>query len=448
MDFIKLYKKLAVKVDCINSKGSGVLYQPKDDEFSYVITAKHCLEGTDSRNPQKFDKNNIKIFFTEDKNKVKSLKVLDFVVSENEDLAVIKVEKNKKIHQILASEPGNHEDLVLYGFPEIYENDEEIMWRGQRLKCKLNDFIDKKIELSINPSLIQDFVKEEDYLVGLSGSGVFAEIENKIVLVGIFVATKSVSGAYGALISYDINSINELLKEHKMEELLPEKLFTFDKYIDLAFANGDINTLTVLKSHASKIKEIKPIDIMNVFKDNMYLPKKINWEKEILNDYFWIGWIKFLTYNYLDSDLRPIIINNNLMISRGRSKYTLFSKREQRIRFFYTESYDLKKVSYNFYLKYFEDISNDEIVVINTKHEFNAPKKFDAKDLTTKILLDISNPADGPMNVPDIDKSWYKKNPKFIHLNVISDGIFSLDSSNSYDENIKKIKKKIGEVYK
>ena len=45
MDINEKYEQLAVKVKCNGLEGSGCLFQPDSDTFTYVLTAKHCLEG-------------------------------------------------------------------------------------------------------------------------------------------------------------------------------------------------------------------------------------------------------------------------------------------------------------------------------------------------------------------------------------------------------------------
>lgn len=91
------YSQMAVRIQVGGTKpslGSGCLFQPHSDEYSYVLTAKHCLIGKDFDNPNVLELSDISIFRDSDFGGEK-LNVISYKIHEDDsyDIACIIVKK-------------------------------------------------------------------------------------------------------------------------------------------------------------------------------------------------------------------------------------------------------------------------------------------------------------------------------------------------------------------
>lgn len=172
--------KITSMICGVPSIGSGVLYQtPNRYNYNYILTARHII-SEDSHTEFEFNKiQSIEIDYYTDKFeklitlKGKKLVESDIVIFENEDLAIIKINKIEGINfpSILVSDDLENDELVFSCWSVFKANEEAL----SLFKFNRNDPSEKKIVLVDNVS--------REYLNGLSGSGVF--IHNKNKLLGI-----------------------------------------------------------------------------------------------------------------------------------------------------------------------------------------------------------------------------------------------------------------------
>ncbi|WP_449402622.1 hypothetical protein [Exiguobacterium artemiae] len=132
MEYLLSYKKIIVKVSPLNMPGgSGVIFHPESEDYSYVITAKHCIENEENC-LYDVDQIEIKLKFDE---KIINLKPFKIIANLNDDLAVILIEKPDFENKLIISDIRSVSDAIfIYGFPNILNDDEDNIFEGQRKK--------------------------------------------------------------------------------------------------------------------------------------------------------------------------------------------------------------------------------------------------------------------------------------------------------------------------
>lgn len=260
MGFYELYEKICVKVECKGSVGSGVLYQPKSDDYTYVLTAAHCIKGTD-KEPQVF---NISIKRFEADGSVTDYNVLDYKIHQSADLAVIILEKQCDFESPIIVEKEYKSTVSICGFPKESEeksNPKEI-FDGELIATSRN-----KLELRMEESIATFYHGDDYYLPGFSGSGIFIETEqHKLAIVGIFTEVKHLKVAYKALVGESLDQVNEVFKDSKYPLLsnpypsyMMRKITSKYKYLYEWSSNPRLNMATWVDFGRSKdlISEIQ-----------------------------------------------------------------------------------------------------------------------------------------------------------------------------------------------
>lgn len=155
--------------------GSGCLFQPLNSDYSYVLTAKHVIEGVE----------NIEIirqYIGIDGNKVdETIEILEIPYTHsdaNKDAAIIKVNKVDGIESLLRADSNSidKENWCLCGHPESRKNN-GFSYRRNKLKIEnpVELYIEGEIERNVNHSEV----------VGQSGGGIIKSEDSCFLLVGI-----------------------------------------------------------------------------------------------------------------------------------------------------------------------------------------------------------------------------------------------------------------------
>ena len=155
--------------------GSGCLFQPIDNEYSYVLTAKHVIEGIDNIEiVRQYIKEN---GLPENEN----LEIVGkpFLHSDsNKDAAIIKVKKVDNIDGLLRADSDliEKENWYLCGHPETRTNG-NFSYRKNKLK------IENPVELYVEAEIEKAVTHSE--IVGQSGGGIIKSENSFFLLAGI-----------------------------------------------------------------------------------------------------------------------------------------------------------------------------------------------------------------------------------------------------------------------
>lgn len=218
MNWSSLHEELTVEVSCKESVGSGCIVQVDSCDYTYVVTAKHCLEGTEEL-PQEFTVDNIKVRRYDSSEEWSELQVHDYKIHDKADLAVIILEKipNLKNTRIL-KELDYKDNVTITGYPKALQNQhanpKQTLSGDVRYKNK------NRIEFRTEDSLSTFNNDERTYIKGFSGSGIYKEVDNSFVLAGIFTEVKEKDVAYKILVGEPINKVNDILQSAELP-LLP-----------------------------------------------------------------------------------------------------------------------------------------------------------------------------------------------------------------------------------
>ena len=437
IDYKSKYRELAVSIKCIDSGGSGSLFQPFTNEYTYVITAKHCLEGTDDT-PQFFEITDIKIF-----SEIRGIEltVLDCYLHDDEDidLAVIKVQYIEDVPKTLTTTPKDNSSLGLYGFPNILESDEATAKLGNYLECKSSFNYPDKYIIEFRPEVpISNITNNtRKTMGGYSGSGIYLELNNSLYLVGIFTELKEKDGAFQGLWGFNVTAINQILYKESLALLIPEEILNFEKYINTAFDSNEVYIKAVLKKNAKALLDLKPNDIAAFQKERLYLPYNSFIEGELLNPKLWEGWVSLLTYHYMETAQLPDKENFNLM--RNANDYT------HNIKLYFTSHKTISPCIMDLHVGCYEDLEKNDLIVINTKEGSPGSKSFN-KDRTKRILSDIYRVQLIERGI-DIDDPDHQKDVQFIHIDLFTDSFAKHDDIQTLSELEENIKNSIKEVF-
>lgn len=219
MSFSRIYENIAVRIGCINARGSGLLFKIPSQDYAYVFTAKHCLEGT-PQNLQSFSIEDIKVdrLKNEDWNE---LEVIDFKLHHQADLALIVVKAPEDIEGIVLAEKNYRDSVTVYGFPDYIKDSSNPAESFDAVLLRDQNNI---IELQTNYDLSTFEQGALTYLPGFSGSGVFIETQDrKIALVGIFTEIKERQFGNRKLNAESVEQFHEILSTTSYEMLPPLK---------------------------------------------------------------------------------------------------------------------------------------------------------------------------------------------------------------------------------
>lgn len=225
---------------CLNG-GTGVVFQPEDANFSYILTARHIFEGVDAR-PYKGMINiayycHTKKQFVEE-TPVEKQKELNYFPHKdrNIDLAVLKVARLDCPGDLMFKQDslGGETGYNLAGFPNLRRVGDKITLNWVRLDMEvtlLQDLENKRREAdcSKNPILAE--------LKGTSGGGLFKIVDGMIFLAGIQSSVVSEEERMGRVEFTPVLVISEIIHAYTghLEELLPYYMKAFGFSKDKAF---------------------------------------------------------------------------------------------------------------------------------------------------------------------------------------------------------------------
>lgn len=432
MDISAKYEQLAVKVKCKGLEGSGCLFQPESEEFTYVLTAKHCLEGEEDSKIT-FTKEDIIIKRFEANEEDVPLNVIDIKLHEELDVAVIIVEYINGLPSIGISKPVRKSEVAIYGYPKHLENSGVNEVR-QNLPLTVSWFQNQNgiFELTAHEGLMTYFNGAPELVKGFSGCGVFNEIGDELELVGIFKGLKSPTGAYRGLCAVDINEITLMLGRFGLPDLTPSCLRDFRQYIDTAFDCHDRAISTILTEKAKEIRDISPRVIASILNEKLFLPYG---KKVLTNPEIWNGWIVLLTYMCFDKEEG---ISHDNFCSRQKDGES------QNVKLFYTNSIKtLEDAIRHLITELYDDLKHKDYIVINgevpgTLFLSNERIQKIVKQIDTTVLY---------RNKRMIDDPYFTKDISCVHLHRFAIKISEIEERDNLENLYEQIRDQIRGVF-
>jgi hypothetical protein len=244
-DSEQLFQYATVKITCNDEIGTAVLYSPGESlDYMYILTAKHCLTGKD------FDKQYVNTdiiiekIFNPSTGEYHSCQIMetDMVIctdSDKLDLALIiipkvRVESLSGIQYFfqVIDKPGVAGECMIRGFADFNSGEED---RSYNLKFveSLKDK-PKLFTLNFDGTLDTRYQSALENVQGLSGSGVFAVINETVFLFGL-VHTYEEKNRFFATQITTFNYLIPLNYEHfiAVEQEENQSIITTFKLIDI-----------------------------------------------------------------------------------------------------------------------------------------------------------------------------------------------------------------------
>ncbi len=317
MTFFERCRNFTVKVNA----GSGVIFQPMTEEYTYILTARHNLYNDPETMQNALDDTNINAIGL-DINFIKKYE------HSSLDIAILKIVKiNVETPLKEFEEPSKDLDYEFYGYPKykIEENDD--------IEDQIENY-EVKLSKQVNNILTFDNPKfaNIDEIIGASGGGVFREIDDNIYLVAIEYEMNAKKGSIATHQRIDmlsIESFDEIIEKYSndLEPLYPPFMNDFSILLDNIFIlNGmEESEKTLIQNRLKFIaknlsNKLKPIDIRNEFG---LLESDYN-SRHYINKELWSMYLEFIVISVFIDMHSPI---NTLAIEEiNRKRKFLFLK--------------------------------------------------------------------------------------------------------------------------
>jgi len=299
MSFFEQCKQCSVRLD----GGSGVLFQPMTEDYTYILTAKHNLYNESEE--KSID--DIKyILYGEDEPK----NILKKYEHSTLDIAILKIEKIDSESPYKEFEQPNNGDIFkFYGYPKNRRDETE--------KIKYFDLKVGDIRFSEIVADNESYYNQDD-VIGCSGGGVFKEDGDNFYLVGIEcrMDAQSTSEENNTRLRFIfIEAFDEIIENNRseLEPLYPPYMNDFTLLIgNIFFLTGMEETETRLIQERLKFiaqnlsKKLKPIDIKTKFDKELLIEGlDIN---EFSNKELWSMYLEFLVISIFIDSCSPISI--------------------------------------------------------------------------------------------------------------------------------------------
>jgi hypothetical protein len=375
----------------IVGNGSGVLIQPMSDAYTYVLTAKHVVAAHIN------EINKVQVENVEGK----IIRISDCLIDPVHDIAILKTSEaissdlNRCIDDVKADEK-----IHLLGYPSIRRN------KPHNRDKSVNHVGQATIRISSdNFSIALDSQPGHDQLNGMSGCGVFRQIEEKIYLCGIEFRVEGDPNKeyHGRVECVPLSKFDDLISKNSEHyaQILPPYLLCFSRIKTDSFkfkGAGTPESLDFLREELyCTIDGLMqralptPLELYNQYKDNLLIHNSP--PQSCLSIELWIAFLEFIVISSL--------IDNQQEINRSYLS-TIFSKR--RLLFSITEN-NWQMLLNDILMSNLKGLGQNGVVIIDAGScigDFQPSKKTLENVITnigrrgyTKMMIDapITNPA-------------------------------------------------------
>lgn len=299
--------------------GSGCLFQPMtgNNEYTYILTAKHLFEGIKS------DTDGNEFAYSIEDGEIVPITVLDYqdgnwseiiikfifrrgenyFPSNEADAAILKIDFISGFDEIFqANISSNIDDYLLVGFPTIFS--------GNTVGEKSTEHAIQRLMAAGNHNQRAQLVSPiiaHNQLEGMSGGGIVKIIDEGISIIGIQSKVTHQSFAGGQIAFIPIKYFNKIIEsianQDRLASLYSPYIGSFEFLKDDAFLlsvddydeDRISRTRITLKNIAEQIvnSDITPLEIRQLFDKRLLIFDK---ETSCFSyKQIWIAWLEFLT---------------------------------------------------------------------------------------------------------------------------------------------------------
>ncbi|MEZ8804651.1 ABC-three component system protein [Vibrio atlanticus] len=294
--------------------GSGCLFQPYSEEYTYVLTAKHNFDDvtTIKITRQVLDENDVV--------KIETLTAIGepfFHPDDDIDAAIIKVEKVESLLPLLRINDSrvNPLDYYLCGHPKSRRGNDSYRKNKLTAQTKKNrGYIEGEVNKPVTHSEV----------VGQSGGGILKYINKFHFIAGIQkkMSVQDENELLGRVDFMPLSFFDEIVGHFpdELEKIYPAYISSFLELIGETYQLEDlaINKKDLIKSElhgvaTSLCREFCPEKIINLYK-NAFLIKNESTDS-IYNSKLWVGFLELLILSQIQSE-RELVFNDIIDINK------------------------------------------------------------------------------------------------------------------------------------
>lgn len=409
-----VHESFVRKLSVVVNEGSGCLFQPATQEYTYVLTVKHNVAEEESG--ILFD--NIKIikFYPQ----VASLTPIKTYLHPTLDLALIKVPYQKELNfPIFFNKPQRNDRLRIAGYPS-YKREGDDDWLQTILARADIDTNDSQYEVIGEQPFFTAEKTPQETIIGFSGSGLFDESSELPVLKGMMPSLVSAGGEHNRLNVLNIHCFNEIIIREGLLPILPKCLINFEDYSNASFTKfADEVQFLLEQVFKERGHTISPFQIIEVLKRKLFLPFKDNYKDHVIDFELWKGWLVLLSFLWIIGDDK-VKVNEVIKV--------LANEQEIMLRYFHAEGDKRMSDFLEFILNdvYSEINANENIIIHSSPPPLH---KHYTQEQLSRMLRNICA-ADFRVrmkNEIDIDNPNSVKPINIFHLTYMEEGISSVD---------------------
>lgn len=286
------YQKISLMID----NGTGVLFQPMSNEYTYILTAKHNLQFKNNDDVC-IDKNKEDIVLKNNSGIVLELEIINMYHHSNLDISILKIEYYEIPYFVnfLTNREPHKTYFSFYGYPRTRRNQDI---KDRLFKLEYNNqpntdlIVMKNTEASSQPEI-----------VGCSGGGVFFEENEELYLLGIERKMDAESTQEESNTSVNVVPIKKFfeivdLYSDELTQLLPPYIDSFVNFLEESFLLDNMisnknDVQSVLRQCITDKIKVVPSDFLdrnciNIIKSNI--------NDNVNNKALWIMYIEFLVF--------------------------------------------------------------------------------------------------------------------------------------------------------
>lgn len=417
--------------------GSGVLFQPLDENKTYILTAKHILykdvknDRGQNTGKELLDKINFSYSNNQSNSQVFEIKKGEnYFEHDDADAAILVLEENLGFNDIFIDDrTTGFDDFSLTGYPNSKRNADDKYDRH---------IINNLISSNDNLILLRLSVDHlgHDQITGFSGGGIMKINGDSLLLSGIQSKTP-IKECSGEIDVVPIKRFEEIVDENNLSKLLPNYFSKIDLLINAILEFNQTNPTVIAKFQSAFKIQSKQIKCeLKDFHKNIIISKSSILNSSLKSKAFWLS---FIEYALIISLLEDKDFNEDLFLKISRHRKFVFSDSSENI-------YNVYKDVAHFAS---ENIENDCQVLLATK---DIPKTEKTRRMSMdKVPKNIFNVDDNE----SIDRIVARKKIKeIIHIKAIEYDCLNLNEDNflafeddQFEEILTEIKRLINEFF-
>lgn len=270
--------------------GSGVLVNAMTQNYSYVLTAAHVLDGITAHEVLDYQENRVEILEI-----LRHSAPFDLATLSN-DYVILKVSFQAHVAQKIfnAEELQHSAGLTLVGYPQ-----------GERASQTPIKFYDGHIT-NVNDDLIFftiDGMPSKSEIEGMSGGGMYFYKDGQVFLTGVEfrMDASDESHQYSRVQCHSLKKFYEIIEINKSAPMIPAHLECFSRMREMIFVFNviDQNNVYHLKSELEKFADSliasgmpPPYKVMTQY--DLQLLVDSNQPDELKTQELWVAYLEFL----------------------------------------------------------------------------------------------------------------------------------------------------------